>query len=69
MWMEVTSIENGMIYGVLGNDPAYLRTVRKGDHVHVDQTRLNDWVCLIRNRPVGGFTLKVLGEDGGSGDV
>ena len=68
MWMEVTGIENGTIYGVLGNDPAYLSSIGKGDHVHVDQARLNDWVCPIRDQPMGGFTLKVLGVDGGSSD-
>jgi uncharacterized protein YegJ (DUF2314 family) len=62
MWVEVTGIENEIIYGILQNDPAGIPSLAAGDRVKVRTADLNDWVCLINDEPVGGFTMRVLSE-------
>ena len=62
MWVEVTGIENEIIYGILKNDPAHVPGLAEGDRVKVKTADLNDWVCIINDEPVGGFTMKVLSE-------
>jgi uncharacterized protein YegJ (DUF2314 family) len=60
MWVEVTGIENDVIYGVLENIPANVQTVSEGQVVRVKVADLNDWMCMIDGSPAGAFTLKVL---------
>lgn len=60
MWVQVTGIENDIIYGTLENEPADLPKWNEGDRVQVKVEDLNDWMCVIDNEPVGGFTMRVL---------
>jgi uncharacterized protein YegJ (DUF2314 family) len=62
MWVEVTSIENDLIYGKLLNEPADLPGLHEGDRVTVPVADLNDFLCTINDAPVGAFTMKVLAE-------
>jgi uncharacterized protein YegJ (DUF2314 family) len=60
MWVRVTGIENQVIYGVLENTPANVRSVAEGQRVRVRLDNLNDWMCILEGRPAGAFTLQVL---------
>ena len=62
IWIEVTSIEADVIYGTLGNQPAALPNLNLGDRVRVSASKVNDWLCLIDDKPHGGFTLKVIAD-------
>lgn len=62
MWAEVTGIENGLIYGILKNDPADLPGLREGSHVTVKEADVNDWLYIRGSEPLGAFTMKVLAE-------
>jgi uncharacterized protein YegJ (DUF2314 family) len=52
IWITVTSIEGGRLYGTLGNDPARLGSLRHGSKVRVDVEDIVDWGYL---RPDGSF--------------
>jgi uncharacterized protein YegJ (DUF2314 family) len=62
MWVKVTGIENRVVYGELGNEPANIPQLHEGDLVRVKEEDVNDWMCVLQGKPVGGFTLKVLGR-------
>ncbi|MCA9103344.1 MAG: DUF2314 domain-containing protein [Planctomycetales bacterium] len=57
MWLVVTAVENGVVYGRLDNDPAGITRLRRGDVVRVAVDHVNDWLFQGPNRLAGGFTL------------
>lgn len=61
MWLQVTGIENDMIYGILDNDPISIKKVKSGSKVRIPCQELNDWAYSEGERLVGGFTWEVLG--------
>jgi uncharacterized protein YegJ (DUF2314 family) len=60
MWVAVTGLENGWIYGRLDNDPIELESIRCGDRVRVHIRELNDWLFTDGDQVKGGFTIDVL---------
>jgi len=60
MWMSVTGLENGIIYGRLDNDPIEITSIRCGDRVRVSVKELNDWLYTNDEEVHGGFTIEVL---------
>jgi uncharacterized protein YegJ (DUF2314 family) len=61
MWLQVTGIENDVVYGVLGNEPARGK-LKLGDRVRTSVAQINDWVYLRNDEMIGGFTVKVLDD-------
>lgn len=62
MWVEVTGIENEIVYGILKNEPAGIPELHEGDRVKVAVPDVNDWLAIVDDEPHGGFTIKVLAE-------
>jgi len=62
IWINVTAIENNVIYGKLGNDPINLPHFKLNDRVHVSVKDLNDWIYTAGEDFHGGFTLEVLSK-------
>ena len=60
MWLTVTGIENGFVYGKLDNDPVELVSIRCGDKVRVGLRELNDWLYTDGDEMHGGYTIEVL---------
>jgi uncharacterized protein YegJ (DUF2314 family) len=60
MWVSVSALENGMIYGRLDNEPVELKRLRSGDQVRVPVAELNDWLYTRGDLLAGGFTIDVL---------
>jgi uncharacterized protein YegJ (DUF2314 family) len=60
MWVSVTGLENGWIYGRLDNDPIELTSIRCGDRIRVHDDDLNDWLYTTGDQVRGGFTIEVL---------
>lgn len=60
MWVAVTALENGVIYGTLENSPANLPKYRQGQRVQIREDQVNDWLLLRDGATLGGFTLKAL---------
>jgi uncharacterized protein YegJ (DUF2314 family) len=61
IWIEVTAIENDVIYGKLANDPVDLGDLKCGSRVKVAASELNDWGYMDDgDNFVGGFTVKVI---------
>jgi uncharacterized protein YegJ (DUF2314 family) len=60
MWLSVTGLENGWVYGRLDNDPIELTSIRCGDRVRIHIDDLNDWLYTDGDQVRGGFTIEVL---------
>ncbi len=61
IWIDVTAIENDVVYGTLGNDPVDLPGLRSGSRLRVEASGIEDW-CFLKpgGEMVGGFSVKVL---------
>ena len=62
IWLEVTAIENGVIYGELSNEPISLGNLKLGSRVKTTMDQLNDWAYVADGEPYGMFTVKVLSQ-------
>lgn len=67
MWMTVTALENGMVYGRLANQPVALRRLRMGMPVRVRERAVMDWLFTEGDHLRGGFTTDDMGRRAGSG--
>ncbi len=61
IWLSVTSIEGGLIYGELDNEPANLGSLKLGSKVSVPAADLTDW-CYVdpKGMFIGGFTIEAV---------
>jgi uncharacterized protein YegJ (DUF2314 family) len=60
MWVEVTSIEDGLVYGKLANVPNYLTNIKEGDVVKRPASEIEDWLYIDNKKMIGGFSIEVL---------
>ncbi|MGE5191742.1 MAG: DUF2314 domain-containing protein [Deltaproteobacteria bacterium] len=61
IWISVTSLEGGRVYGKLGNDPGDLGPLKLGSKVSVPVAELNDWCYIDREGTMaGGFTIEAV---------
>jgi uncharacterized protein YegJ (DUF2314 family) len=60
VWLSVSALENGMIYGRLDNEPVAMKRLRAGDRLRVPVANLNDWLYTRGETLAGGFTIEVL---------
>jgi uncharacterized protein YegJ (DUF2314 family) len=69
LWVNVTAIENDVVYGTLGNDPVGLRNHRLHDRAAVRVRDVNDWLYVSGGRTEGGFTLELFRRMAGERDA
>ena len=60
IWLTVTAVENGVIYGVVGNEPVRLKRYKIDDRARVPLTELSDWMYFDEGELHGGYTIEVL---------
>lgn len=61
IWIQVTALENGIVYGNLANDPVNLGSLRIGARVQAPSAELNDWCFVnLEGQMTGGFTIQVI---------
>lgn len=59
MWLQVESIDDDTVTGILDNEPAHA-DVAYGDRVTRPIAELNDWLIIRDGEWTGGFTIEVL---------
>lgn len=57
IWIDVTSLSGEYVRGKLGNDPVDLHGMKLGDPISVPVSSLEDWLYVLTDTPVGGFTI------------
>jgi uncharacterized protein YegJ (DUF2314 family) len=60
IWLTDPVMENGQLYGIVGNEPEFTKQVAAGQRVVIDTTTVGDWSYLQGNRLIGGYTIKLL---------
>lgn len=58
VWLRVTALENGMIYGRLAGDPVTMTGLGEGNRVRLREADLNDWLYTRGPHLCGGFTIE-----------
>lgn len=48
------------LWGTVNADPVYTDEVSEGDVIRVDRDRVSDWLYVIDQRGVGGFTFRTM---------
>jgi len=56
MWVEISSAEGDRYFGVLLNDPLWIKKIVRGDGVHVEREDIEDWIFSTGGKAVGGFS-------------
>jgi uncharacterized protein YegJ (DUF2314 family) len=64
MWIAVESVSDGSISGELGNEPAHMPDMKKGQRVTVRHEDVVDWACTIDGKPQGMYVEKILRKQG-----
>jgi len=62
VWLVNLRYANGMIYGVLGNEPLQLEDWAPGDPAMVAPREITDWLLIEDSKILGGFTLRAARE-------
>lgn len=57
IWVDVTSITSEYVRGKLGNAPIDLQGLELGDPVSIPISSIEDWIYVLTDQPVGGFTI------------
>jgi uncharacterized protein YegJ (DUF2314 family) len=57
MWVEVHAVRGDTYFGILENDPLWVKSIKRGDEVQVKSGAVEDWFYLKNGRTVGGFSL------------
>jgi len=60
MWLNTIKREGAVITGVLGNDPAFIPSMKLGDVVTIDPALISDWSYERNGRLYGSYTTRVL---------
>jgi uncharacterized protein YegJ (DUF2314 family) len=63
IWIEVTAVEGGQVYGLLANDPANLGPLKLGSKVQAPVSDINDWCYIDAKGDLhGAFTVAAVQE-------
>ncbi|MFT3868983.1 MAG: DUF2314 domain-containing protein [Nibricoccus sp.] len=60
IWISVEAIEDDIIRGRIGNDPVNLGDYKLNDKISIPVAEIEDWMYLLSDKPVGGFTVDVV---------
>lgn len=52
--------EEGNLFGIVGNDPVDVKTVKLDQEIGVDREFISDWMIIEGGRLVGGYTLRAI---------
>jgi len=59
-WVTDLRLEDGKIYGVVGNEAEIVASVQLGDEIEVPVEDISDWLYVRDDKMVGNFTLRPL---------
>jgi uncharacterized protein YegJ (DUF2314 family) len=59
-WVTDLRREAGKVYGLIGNEPNTVTSVKLGDEIEVPSADITDWLYMRDGRMVGNFTVRPL---------
>lgn len=60
MWLTDLKLVDGKLEGKVDNDPQLVKNVSIGDRVSISPSEINDWMIMMGDTMIGGYTVKVL---------
>lgn len=57
IWLERIEKVNGKYYGIVANDPFYIKSMKFGDKVEFDINEISDWMYIENGFLVGGKSI------------
>lgn len=52
--------EEGNLFGIVGNKPQFVNTVKDGQEIGIEAGRIADWMILEEGRLIGGYTIRAI---------
>jgi len=62
IWLGDITEENGKYFGVVDNDPFYIKSMKNGDRVEFDVKSISDWMYYKGQKIIGGKSMKYILE-------
>ncbi|MBT3338303.1 MAG: DUF2314 domain-containing protein [Anaerolineae bacterium] len=59
IWISNLSFEGKQFFGIVGNEPVYVKNIQLGDEISVQLDSISDWLIIENNQLHGGFTIHV----------
>lgn len=59
-WVTDLRRDGGKVYGLIGNDPNTVTTVKLGDEIEVPNGDITDWLYMRDGKMVGNYTVRPL---------
>jgi uncharacterized protein YegJ (DUF2314 family) len=67
IWLIKPELDDeGNLYGIVGNEPLDVKSVRLNQKIGVDKDLISDWMIVQNGRLIGGYTIRCI-RDGMSG--
>lgn len=61
IWLTDPSFdESGNLFGVVGNVPVDVKTVKADQKIGVDRNYISDWMIIEQGRLIGGYTIRAI---------
>lgn len=58
IWLSDITVEDGKYFGIVGNDPFYIKNMKLGDKVEFDIKKISDWSYFKDGHIIGGKSIK-----------
>jgi len=59
-WAVDIERKDGKVFGVINNDPEFVRTVKIGERIEIPASDISDWLYEREGKMYGNYTLRVL---------
>lgn len=59
IWLDSVHFSNGNIIGIVSNNPVTVKSVKLGDAVTIDTSKLSDWMFMRDGKAQGAFTVRL----------
>jgi uncharacterized protein YegJ (DUF2314 family) len=60
IWLSEVTKKNGKFYGTIDNLPENVSSVKPGQIIEVDPSKISDWFYVDNGKLVGGLTIRVI---------
>lgn len=61
IWLTQPEFDNeGNLFGVVGNDPVDVTTVKLNQRIGIDRKLVSDWMIIENGRLIGGYTIRAI---------
>jgi len=55
--------DEGNLYGIVGNEPVDVKTVKLDQKIGIDRKLISDWMIIENGKLIGGYTIRAIRED------